>query len=320
MVVFVSNCFICWIMILFLIFSVFDFVMFLFVYNSFIYISVVVCVIFGVGSLQYLVCEIDLLGVCCVFVFCMFGQCVEVECVVVLIGECCVGIFDQVVMYVFIEIVCYVCEVVCEFGVDCVIVIGGGFIMGLGKVIVLEFELFILVILIIYVGSEMMFIYGIIEVGFKKIGCDVCVLLCMVIYDFELSVGLLLKLLVISGINVMVYVVEGFYVVDVNFIMLLLVEEGLCVLVEGLLQLVVCSDDLVVCSQCLYGVWLCGMVLGNVGMLLYYKLCYMLGGSYNLLYVEMYIVILLYVLVYNVLVVLEVMQCIVCVLGIGDVV
>lgn len=56
-----------------------------------------------------------------------------------------------------------------------------------------------------------------------------------------------------------------------------------------------------------YGVWLCGMCLGVVGMLLYYKFCYIFGGLFGFLYVFIYIVIFLYVLVYNVLSVLEVM-------------
>ncbi len=35
-------------------------------------------------------------------------------------------------------------------------------------------------------------------------------------------------------------------------------------------------------AQCLYGAWLCGSVLGHVGMALHHKLCYTLGGSFNL--------------------------------------
>lgn len=64
----------------------------------------------------------------------------------------------------------------------------------------------------------------------------------------------------------------------------------------------------------LYGVWFCGMCFGSVGMLLYYKFCYIFGGSFNLFYVEIYMIVLFYVFVYNVFKVLEVMVVLVIVL------
>ncbi|MFX8242812.1 iron-containing alcohol dehydrogenase, partial [Acinetobacter baumannii] len=90
--------------------------------------------------------------------------------------------------------------------------------------------------------------------------------------DPELSAGLPLKLSVTSGINAMAHAAEGLYAPDANPIMSLLAEEGLRALAEGLPQLVARSADLAARSQCLYGAWLCGTVLGNVGMSLHHKL------------------------------------------------
>ncbi|MFX5734493.1 iron-containing alcohol dehydrogenase, partial [Acinetobacter baumannii] len=70
-------------------------------------------------------------------------------------------------------------------------------------------------------------------------------------------------------------------------------------LAEGLPQLVARSADLAARSQCLYGAWLCGTVLGNVGMSLHHKLCHTLGGSYNLPHAETHTVILPHALAYN---------------------
>jgi alcohol dehydrogenase class IV len=52
-------------------------------------------------------------------------------------------------------------------------------------------------------------------------------------------------------------------------------------------------------SQCLYGAWLCGAVLGSVGMSLHHKLCHTLGGSFNLPHAETHAVILPHALAYN---------------------
>jgi maleylacetate reductase len=129
-----------------------------------------------------------------------------------------------------------------------------------------------------YAGSEMTPIYGITEAGLKKTGRDVRVLPRTVIYDPELSAGLPLALSVTSGINAMAHAAEGLYAADANPIMSMLAEEGIRALAEG------CraswrSDDIDARSHCLYGAWLCGTVLGNVGMSLHHKLCHTLGAA-----------------------------------------
>ena len=52
-------------------------------------------------------------------------------------------------------------------------------------------------------------------------------------------------------------------------------------------------------SDCLYGAWLCGTVLGNVGMALHHKLCHTLGGSFNLPHAEVHTVVLPHAMAYN---------------------
>jgi alcohol dehydrogenase class IV len=57
--------------------------------------------------------------------------------------------------------------------------------------------------------------------------------------------------------------------------------------------------DLEARSQALYGAWLCGTVLGNVGMALHHKLCHTLGGTFNLPHAEVHTVILPHAIAYN---------------------
>jgi maleylacetate reductase len=58
-------------------------------------------------------------------------------------------------------------------------------------------------------------------------------------------------------------------------------------------------QDLEARSQCLYGAWLCGAVLGSVGMALHHKLCHTLGGTFNLPHAETHTVVLPHVVAYN---------------------
>ena len=52
-------------------------------------------------------------------------------------------------------------------------------------------------------------------------------------------------------------------------------------------------------GDCLYGAWLCGVVLGGVGIALHHKLCHTLGGSYNLPHAETHTVVLPHAIAYN---------------------
>src|SRR3546814_15915341 len=52
------------------------------------------------------------------------------------------------------------------------------------------------------------------------------------------------------------------------------------------------ADDVDARGDALYGAWLCGSVLANVGMALHHKLCHTLGGSFNLPPAEVHTVVL----------------------------
>lgn len=52
-------------------------------------------------------------------------------------------------------------------------------------------------------------------------------------------------------------------------------------------------------SSALYGAWLCGVCLGNVGMSLHHKLCHTFGGSFGLPHAETHTIVLPHALSYN---------------------
>jgi maleylacetate reductase len=58
-------------------------------------------------------------------------------------------------------------------------------------------------------------------------------------------------------------------------------------------------NDIEARGHALYGAWLCGTVLGNVGMALHHKLCHTLGGSFNLPHAETHTIVLPHALAYN---------------------
>jgi maleylacetate reductase len=274
-------------------------------------------VVFGAGSLQLLVREIELLGAQRALVLCTPPQRDSAERVAAILGARCAGIFDGAVMHVPLETARLARALAHELNADCAIAIGGGSTTGLGKAIALESSLPILAIPTTYAGSEMTPIYGITENGLKKTGRDARVLPKTVIYDPQLTLTLPAALSVTSGINAMAHAAEGLYAQDGNPIVSMWAEEGIRALAQGLPKLVARPDDIDVRSECLYGAWLCAAVLGNAGMALHHKLCHTLGGSYNLPHAETHTVVLPHALAYNAEAAPEAMQRIARALGVA---
>lgn len=265
-------------------------------------------VIFGAGSLQHLAREIDLLGAKRALVLSTPEQRASAEMIADLLGNKAAGVFDRAVMHVPIETAREARQMALLLGADCAIAIGGGSTTGLGKAIALDSGLPILAIPTTYAGSEMTPIYGITEGGLKKTGKDARVLPRTTIYDPDLSMSLPIGLSVTSGINAIAHACEGLYAVDSNPIMDLMACEGIAALARALPVIANTSNPVraepvealrQARSDALYGAWLCGTVLGNVGMALHHKLCHTLGGSFNLPHAEVHTIVLPHALAYN---------------------
>jgi maleylacetate reductase len=256
-------------------------------------------VVFGVGALDHLQREIDVLGASHALVLSTPEQKAQAEDIADRLGHRCVGIFARAVMHVPVETAREAREEAKRLGADCAVAVGGGSTTGLGKAIALESALPILAIPTTYAGSEMTPIYGITEAGTKKTGRDRNVLPKTVIYDPALTVGLPVGLSVTSGFNAIAHAVEAMYAQDSNPITSLMAEEGIGALAQGLPRVVENPTDLNSRGDCLYGAWLCGAVLGAVGMALHHKLCHVLGGTWNLPHAETHTVILPHAMAYN---------------------
>lgn len=256
-------------------------------------------VVFGQGTLSQLGEELDRLGAARVLILSTAGQRPQAENIAARLGNRAAGIFDKAVMHVPIETAREARDVARSIGADCAIAIGGGSTTGLGKAIALDSGLPILAIPTTYSGSEMTPVYGLTENGVKRTGKDSRVLPKTVIYDPTLTLQLPVELSVTSGINAIAHAAEGLYAQDGNPVMSLMAEEGIRALAQGLRKVVEQPQDLAARSDCLYGAWLCGTVLGNVGMALHHKLCHTLGGSFNLPHAPTHTIVLPHALAYN---------------------
>ncbi len=286
--------------------------------KDFVYTGLPARVVFGAGALQHLEREIEMLGSTRALVLCTPEQREQAQVIAGRLKSRCVGVFDRAVMHVPIETAREAREQARALKADCAVAVGGGSTTGLGKAIALESSLPILAIPTTYAGSEMTPIYGLTEGGLKKTGRDPRVLPRTVIYDVNLTLSLPPALSATSGMNAIAHAVEALYAQDSNPIMSLLAQEGIRALAQGLPGVVKAPQDLEARSQCLYGAWLCGAVLGSVGMALHHKLCHTLGGTFNLPHAETHTVVLPHAVAYNRAAAPEAMHAAATALGVAD--
>src|SRR5665213_3103769 len=267
--------------------------------KEFVYVAQPMRVLFGAGALNKLASEIELLGARKALVLSTPEQAADAERVASQLGARAAGIFAKAVMHVPIETAREARAEARRLGADCAVAIGGGSTTGLGKAIALDSGLPILAIPTTYAGSEMTPIYGLTEDGLKRTGKDPRVLPKTVIYDPTLTLTLPVGLSITSGMNAIAHAAEGLYAKDGNPIMDLMAEEGIRALALALPAIRQDAHDISARSRALYGAWLCGTVLGNVGMALHHKLCHTLGGSFNLPHAEVHTVVLPHAIAYN---------------------
>jgi maleylacetate reductase len=197
------------------------------------------------------------------------------------LGGLAAGVFPGAVMHTPVDVTETAMLAVRDSGADCVVSLGGGSTTGLGKAIAYRTNLDQIVIPTTYAGSEVTSILGQTEGGRKTTVKDAKILPEVVIYDATLTTGLPIGLSVTSGLNAMAHAVEALYAQDRNPISSLMAAEGLRAFRKALPEISKTPHDLSVRADGLYGAWLCGTVLGTVGMALHHKICHSLGGTFD---------------------------------------
>jgi alcohol dehydrogenase class IV len=256
-------------------------------------------VVFGAGSLQHLGRELDALGVRRPLILSTPNQESLAQRIARSLGSRCAGIHPRAVMHVPIESAREARDEARRRDADGLVAAGGGSTTGLGKAVALETGLPLIAIPTTYAGSEMTQIYGITEGGVKRTGKDPRVLPRTVIYDPELTLDLPFGVTVTSGINAIAHAAEGLYGEDRSPLMETVAQEGIAAIARAIPRLHGAHQDGEARADVLCGAWLCGMVLGNVGMALHHKLCHTLGGSFDLPHAELHTVMLPHALAFN---------------------
>lgn len=249
-------------------------------------------VVFGRGSRHRAGDEVRALGATRALVLCTPQQRTVAERVAERLGGLGAGLFDGAAMHTPVEVTGRALDALADSRADCVVAVGGGSTTGLGKAIAARTGVPQVVVPTTYAGSEVTSILGETEKGLKTTRRGPEILPEVVLYDPELTDTLPVALTVTSGLNAMAHAAEGVYARDGSPIFTLMAVEGLRALREALPALVRDPADPSGRDRALYGAWLCGTVLGGVGMSIHHKLCHTLGGALDLPHAETHAILL----------------------------
>ncbi len=267
--------------------------------QPFIYNALPSRVIFGFGTLSQVADEIRALGCSRALVLTTAQQRQAGEQLVTQLGELAVGLYANATMHTPVEVTRDALETLKGCKADCLIALGGGSTIGLGKALALHTDLPQIVIPTTYAGSEATPIIGQTENGLKTTQRTLKVLPEVIIYDVELTLALPAQMTVTSGLNAIAHAVEALYAKDANPLISMLAEQGIAAIGRALPRIHANPHDREARSDALFGAWACGTCLGAVGMSIHHKLCHTLGGSFDLPHAATHTVVLPHAAAYN---------------------
>ena len=185
-------------------------------------------------------------------------------------------------------------------GADCVVSLGGGSTIGLGKAIAVRTGADQVAVPTTYAGSEMTDILGETAAGRKTTRRDPAIRPETVIYDVALTLGLPPALTATSGLNALAHAVEALYAPDRNPVLTLFAARGDRGAGRGAAG---AGRRARATARRARGRSMApgsaARRSGGTTMALHHKLCHVLGGSFGLPHSETHAVILPHAAAYN---------------------
>jgi maleylacetate reductase len=237
-------------------------------------------IVFGAGSSTQVAAEVERLHATRALVVSTPGRSAMAQAVVDALGAQCIGLLPEAVSQVPIELARRAQARARELGTDCIVSVGGGASVGLGKAIALELAVPVIAIPTTYSGSEMTGFCGITIEGVKRMHKSLRMLASCVIYDPELTVNLPVPVAAASAMNALAHCVDAVVVASCSPTMAMAAAEGARVIAAALPAVVLSPEDLNARTALMYGGYLGGAALTG-GFALQHGVAHVLGGSFN---------------------------------------
>jgi maleylacetate reductase len=256
-------------------------------------------VVFGHGTLAQVPDEVARLGRSRALVLSTPQQEDAAQALAATLGNRAAGVFSGATMHTPVAVTEQAVAAYSASGADCVVSLGGGSTVGLGKAIAVRTGADQVVVPTTYAGSEMTDILGETAQGEKTTRRDPAIRPETVVYDVDLTMTLPVGLTVTSALNAIAHAMEAFYAPDRNPVTTALARDALPAFARAMPRLMADPQDREARADALYGAWCCSTALGYVSMALHHKLAHVLGGSFGLPHAETHAVLLPHTAAYN---------------------
>ena len=256
-------------------------------------------VVLGAGTAAGLPREVERLGGTRVLVIATPGRADQADAATACLSTARVGLLAKAKMHVPIETTIEGRKEARRLNADCLVTVGGGSAIGLGKSITIELGIPLLCMVTTYSGSEMTDACGMLDGGRKVMHKSPHMRPNTVIYDPELTLGLPSSISGPSGMNAMAHCVSAICSVNPTPMKSLIALEGIRAMADALPRIARDPSDIDARGDALYGAWNCGIAAGLGARGIHHKLAHVLGGSFDLDHAETHTIILPYSTAYN---------------------
>jgi maleylacetate reductase len=267
--------------------------------RSFVFPGLVTRVVFGSGTIAQAGEELRRLGGSRALVLSTPNQRAEAEALAAQLESLAAGVYAGAAMHTPVEVTERAVEAFRAAGADCVVSLGGGSTIGLGKAIATRTGADQVVIPTTYAGSEMTDILGETAGGEKATRRDPSIRPEVVVYDVDLTLTLPLGLTVTSALNAIAHAMEALYAPDRNPVIELMARDALPAFRDALPRLARDPADRDARAEALYAAWCCSTALAYVSMALHHKLAHVLGGTFNTPHAETHAILLPHTTAFN---------------------
>jgi maleylacetate reductase len=275
-------------------------------------------VVLGAGTAADLPREIKRLGGTRVLVIATPGRADQADSATACLGAARVGLHAKAQLYVPVETVVEGCDEARRLNADCLVTVGGGSAIGLGKGVALELGVPLLCVVTTYSGSEMTDACGMLDGGRKVMHQSPNMRPRTVIYDPELTLGLPPSISGPSGMNAMAHCVSAICSINPTPMKTLIALEGIRAMSDALPRIAKDPSDIDARGDALYGAWNCGIAAGLGARGIHHKFAHVVGGSFGLGHAETHTIMLPYSAGYNASTVPDAMTTIAKALGRSD--
>lgn len=255
--------------------------------------------VFGENAALHLKEEVLALGGTRVMIACSTGMVERISHIIQKLGDLCVVVYDGAKPHCPEAVAMTALDIYNRNKADCIVAIGGGSTIGIGKAIALRTNAKFIVVATTPCGSESTPIYGMLIDQEKKTGRDNKVIAKTSIYDPVLTTSMSAHHTATIGMNSLAHCVEALYGKSKSPLSDQFAILGIKALIEGIPASINNPNDLNARGQVLYGGMLSGYCVTLAGIAIHHKLCHVLGGHHGIAHGDSNSVILPYAVAYN---------------------